>query len=379
MGVFNHDGIWRFQTAISWTDAAGVKRKARPSGTPDINTKQAALDLEREEIEKLKHPERFIKAPEPTTASRGRFPTLRKFAERFLAEYAPLAANTARVSRKNITNNVIVPFFGALELDQIHQGVVNAFIGTMKGQAASSINNALTVLSTLLKYAADVVPGFVKPSLTLRVKLKGSAKAATKIRAITRTEVAALIKAMRSDQRFVVVALLATDAGLRIGEIRGLMWSDITTKGEGSITIKRSIDQFNVEGPPKGGSARTVPGLTTALREALAALPKRGMWVITPLPREHDPRLGTRYLGYKGMLTKIKRGYKAIGIKIVKDGDVHAFHSLRHTFGTELAARNVPVTVIMELMGHADIETTERYITTSADQMRAAMRTLSDL
>jgi integrase len=49
-------------------------------------------------------------------------------------------------------------------------------------------------------------------------------------------------------------------------------------------------------------------------------------------------------------------------------------HSLRHAFGTECAARGVPVPVIKDLMGHASIATTMRYVTVTNGQLDAAIR-----
>jgi excisionase family DNA binding protein len=38
------------------------------------------------------------------------------------------------------------------------------------------------------------------------------------------------------------------------------------------------------------------------------------------------------------------------------------FHDLRHTFGTQCAARNIDLRRIQAWMGHADIQTTQRYL-----------------
>lgn len=51
-------------------------------------------------------------------------------------------------------------------------------------------------------------------------------------------------------------------------------------------------------------------------------------------------------------------------------------HMLRHTFGTHLADRDVPVERIRELMGHASIQTSQIYISVSAEQKRAAVERL---
>lgn len=39
----------------------------------------------------------------------------------------------------------------------------------------------------------------------------------------------------------------------------------------------------------------------------------------------------------------------------------HRFHDLRHTFGTRMAAANVPMRTLQEWMGHRNLTTTERY------------------
>lgn len=51
-------------------------------------------------------------------------------------------------------------------------------------------------------------------------------------------------------------------------------------------------------------------------------------------------------------------------------------HMLRHTFGTTLADRNVPIERIRELMGHASITTSQLYITVSSEHKREAVERL---
>jgi len=53
------------------------------------------------------------------------------------------------------------------------------------------------------------------------------------------------------------------------------------------------------------------------------------------------------------------------------------FHTLRHTYGSWLALGGVPLNVIRELMGHADIGTTERYLHLAPDHKAEAMATFS--
>jgi len=54
------------------------------------------------------------------------------------------------------------------------------------------------------------------------------------------------------------------------------------------------------------------------------------------------------------------------------------FHDLRHTFGTRLADAGVDVVTIKELMGHASIVTTMRYLHATGQGKRGAITVLSE-
>ena len=62
-----------------------------------------------------------------------------------------------------------------------------------------------------------------------------------------------------------------------------------------------------------------------------------------------------------------------VAIPVSETGETMPWHSLRHTFGTECAARGVPLPTIKELMGHVDIKTTMRYVTVTDAQKDAAI------
>lgn len=65
-------------------------------------------------------------------------------------------------------------------------------------------------------------------------------------------------------------------------------------------------------------------------------------------------------MNYERMLEGIHALYATAGVNVPvsESGVPMPRHSLRHTFGTECAARGVPVPVLKELMGHASIATT---------------------
>lgn len=73
-----------------------------------------------------------------------------------------------------------------------------------------------------------------------------------------------------------------------------------------------------------------------------------------------------RVLRYRWEDLKKKAGVKA---------DLR-FHDLRHTVGTRLAKKGVPVNVIKELLGHSDIKTTMRYVHCANTQLNEAVELL---
>ena len=125
---------------------------------------------------------------------------------------------------------------------------------------------------------------------------------------------------------------------------------------DGAITIRRAIDQCNNVTTPKHDKRRTVR-LSPALVAELAALPRRGLWILSTT--DGAP------LEYKRMLDAVHGVYKRAGVAVtVSEGGITMpRHSLRHSFGTELAGRGVPIPVIKELMGHSSIATMMRYVT----------------
>ena len=75
------------------------------------------------------------------------------------------------------------------------------------------------------------------------------------------------------------------------------------------------------------------------------------------------------------MLKAMVRLYKRAGVTVPasETGKTMPFHSLRHSFGTECAHRGVPVMTLRDLMGHYDVKTTQRYVTVTSADKRAAI------
>lgn len=345
---------WRYRKRITLPSG----KQIRIEGTPLTNTKVAAEAAERKHIDRVLYPDRYAaEAGTEAVSESEEVPTVREFAPKFEAEYLPRSKPTERRSKSSIINGEggLVAFFGHLRLDEINQGHVNAFIVSLEGLSTKTINNKLTVLSTMLRYAHDLA---LIPSPKVKCHIKSMSP---DVVAVPAQDVARLLG--KADAWWSVAMLLASEAGLRVGEIRGLQHTDIRA---GQLTVRRAIDQADNVTTPKHDKRRSVP-LSPALEAALRDLPRRGLWVLSHAN-------GSSW-GYEELLAGINALYTAAGVAVPasESGVTMPWHSLRHTFGTELAARGVPVPVIKELMGHASIATTMRYVTVTGPQLDAAI------
>jgi integrase/recombinase XerD len=68
---------------------------------------------------------------------------------------------------------------------------------------------------------------------------------------------------------------------------------------------------------------------------------------------------------------KIRDHFRACGI----EGE-GAVHRLRYSFGTNLARSGAQMRVVQDLLRHASLETTMRYVAVDSDEKVAAMRML---
>jgi integrase len=162
-------------------------------------------------------------------------------------------------------------------------------------------------------------------------------------------EVWALVRAAGSEQDGAIF-LTAAFTGLRRGELIALHWRDVDFTG--SLMRVRASYAAGALTAPKSGKVRSVP-LAPEVAKVLAKLSQR----------EHftgDDELV--FVGEAGSYldgSALRRRYKS-ALTNAKLRPLR-FHDLRHTFGTRMIAK-VDIRRVQEWMGHADIQTTMRYL-----------------
>lgn len=153
--------------------------------------------------------------------------------------------------------------------------------------------------------------------------------------------------------------------GLRIGEARALRWADVTFLPDmfGGVFDVRHAVSAGQEKPPKSWRPRTVP-IPRPAAEALARLQQRPNFV-TPADYVFCSRIGRR-LDDSSIRKRYKAAREAAELREVK------LHGLRHAAGSTIA-HSAGVVVARDVLGHAQLATTNRYLHGKADARAVAV------
>lgn len=239
----------------------------------------------------------------------------------------------------------LVPAFGALPVEAITTEAIEQWLASLGG-AASSRRKALVLLHGVLKRARKVwglgsnaAVEVEKPPLTR----------SGEIQVFSPEEIWALVRASASEQD-AALYLTAAFTGLRMGELIALCWRDVDFAGY-AIRVRASYAAGALT-TPKSGKIRAVP-MAPDVASGLAQLGRREHWV-----GDDDlvfPGETGDYLDGSALRRRYKAALRVAGLRPLR------FHDLRHTFGTRMIAK-ADIRRVQEWMGHADIQTTMRYL-----------------
>jgi site-specific recombinase XerD len=241
-----------------------------------------------------------------------------------------------------------------LDWAQLDAPLILAFLDDLEHGRGNSIrtrNARLTAIRSLFAYASLAHPEHAATiARVLAIPAKRFDKAAITYlnEAETRTLLEAPDQATWEGRRDVVLLLTAIQTGLRISELLGLNWEDITL-GTGA----------NLRCEGKGRKHRAVP-LNEPVQAALAR------WFQETQPNRGDPVFTTRTtrrLSPDAVQRRLHLHAAAAAEKCatLRGRRLHP-HVLRHTTAMNLLHAGVDTTVIALWLGHADVRSTNAYL-----------------
>jgi len=251
---------------------------------------------------------------------------------------------------RSVTTAHLLPAFGKMRLedlttDQVEQWSAGlAADGTMSNRTRLKI---LTVLHGVMERARRV---WRLPRNPVTDVEKPTSRPTTEIEVFSPEEVHALVRAASSEQD-AAIYLTAAFTGLRRGEIVALRWRDVDFTGR-HLRVTSSYTERALS-TPKSGKVRSIP-MAPVVAEALARLAQRE-------ERTDDdlvfPGIAGNFLDGTALYRRYKAALKRADLRDLR------FHDLRHTFGTQVIGNpRVSILQLKEWMGHADIDTTMKYL-----------------
>jgi integrase len=245
----------------------------------------------------------------------------------------------------------ISPFFGSLKVSNIEKHHLRSFISDLqnKKEKSSVVNFSVRLFKAVMKQAQidDLAP-------SSGINLMPSPKHKNKKPKFWDSKQINYFLNATTDYEMHDLWKLTLFTGLRAGEISGLKWDAVhldSKVGLGAIEVVRSFNQKtrSMQETTKNGDRRIVPILPEA-KEVLQRLylTRDGEFVFggkEPLDSSHFNRQ------LRTALNRLPR----------EQVPIIPFHSLRHSFCSYLDSTGMNRRIVSEIMGHRDLNTTNRY------------------
>ena len=220
--------------------------------------------------------------------------------------------------------------------------------------------------------------GYVKENCFVKIKLPKQQKLAPVF--INSNQLSAISNKLKSEtaKDFVMIAFYT---GMRLDEIVNLRWKNIdlqnrtitvgdeifTTKGRNQRFIPMSEEAIKVIETLR---LRSVQDLELRMQNEklhkIISIKSLGSIQDFVFCKENGDKFTGNYFS-----RRFKSACKAAGM----DNAIH-FHTLRHSFASNLAQKGVPLYTIKELLGHSSISTTEIYSHLNMESLREAIKKL---
>lgn len=306
--------------------------------------------------------------------------TLTEYLDYWLDNYGcKTIGNSTYDSYRDYIDKHIAPVIGDIPMSELTLSVMQDYFneheltGNLRNGgrlAPKTMDNLKKMLSKAMEKAIDL--DFIVKNPVRRVEISRIVK--PDIRVLTRSEEKLLLDNVLTDEyrEYGFAIWLALRFGLRIGEICGLKWSDFDFNKR-LLHIRRTIHRNTnrtpnaktktilMEGTPKTQSSiRDIPFTEAVCDTIMSEMYKRKRSDYYDV-RHADSQMRDfvfinnigGYAEPKTLNSFFKNMCKKIGI-----AEAYHFHSIRHTFGTRAAEKNLNTKIISTIMGHADVQIT---------------------
>lgn len=302
-----------------------------------------------------------VKKGEELPRDRGPIPTVEEFFTEYLEGTSDKKSHGDDQER---FDTWIKPLLGGRKADEVGEFDLKRLQRSVlgKGRSKATANRVLALYRQAHNWAGrnKKFPKWIdNPVDTKLLGMQQKAEDNQRTTFLSPAEVQTLLDALRPVSRTAHdLALLAYHTGARAGELLGLRW--------GAVNTRRGLLYFH---GTKTGTTRDVP-MNETVRDFFGSRTRGNPEVhVFQGPRKGEP------------LPYVPHSFKMVADRLFNQGVKDrrkrvVFHTLRHSFASQLVDSGVPLSVVKKLTGHSTIKMLERYLHPAKGARRAAVELL---
>lgn len=296
--------------------------------------------------------------------------TFEEFAKKWLSEYAErsLAPKTLADYKQQLKDRII-PYLGRLKLDQIKPIHLMKYYNYLRSEAPRLDGNAGKLSEKTILKSHMLISSILQKAVNWQLLHSNPARRVERpkpirkqVRCFNEEQTKKLLEKVKIEPlKYQIAIFIAVMCGLRLGELLGLEWGDISFAKK-TMTIQRASQYLNDRGiftkaPKNESSIRTI-SISAFLVELLSNYKNaQGEEIekIGSLWHKTD-RLFTQWNGKPMNPSAITHWFG----RFLKRNELPLinFHALRHTSATMMIAKGVHPKTISSRLGHTNISTT---------------------
>ncbi|WP_031368406.1 site-specific integrase [Clostridium botulinum] len=240
------------------------------------------------------------------------------------------------------------------------QKIIDNFI--KEGLKQSTIETYLRRINTFFKYVRDDLNLIIElPTTNIKIPKE---KSNTNKKALNKKELYNLLENLKNN-KFYIVAFIAANTGMRLGEILGLTWNDVDFK-DNTVNVNKQWkilkNRKSGFGPVKSKNSNRIIPISKNVKNELKNYKKNNPTDIYNRVAPFSTNSINNYLNSK------LRELASISL-----------HELRHTYATLLISSGIDFKTVAKILGH-DVEQTMRiYSHVNDDMMKKATNIIENI
>lgn len=359
------EGYWEARIMIGYNEKGKPKYKVFSSKTRNEVSKKLSD---------------YIAGKKALTAEVVSQDTVAQWLNKWLNSYVAQNVKTStRASYEGIVKNQLIPHIGHIKLAKLKKSDIEDMYNTLLengrangkgGLSIKTVNNIAVCLHKALQTAFENEYIIKNPASIAQVPtLKSINSQKKEIEILSKQEQKDLM-AVCDNSPYGMGIITALYTGVRLGELLGIMWSDIDFERK-TLSISKQVNRLHdyspnakaktrlgIQDDTKTKTSNRIISISDDLLNRLLKYKEEQTQHIKKWGNAYNDldlvfaREDGHYIDPTTFRDKYVKLLSGVGLK------PYTFHALRHTFATRALEAGIPIKVVSKILGHASVQIT---------------------